>query len=71
MLQENPCYDPSHCTVFHCDIVHDDLTKQVPDRVVDVATMIFVLSAIHPDKMETALKKIHRVILSFSLCANS
>lgn len=57
-VKENPSYDPSRCTVFQCDIVNDDLTNQVTDGTVDVATMIFVLSAIHPDKMAAALRKI-------------
>ena len=61
VFQDNPSFDPGRCTAFQCDIVNDELTNQVPEEVVDVATMIFVLSAVHPDKMEIALRKIHKV----------
>ena len=54
--------------MFQCDIVNDDLTNQMPEEVVDVATMIFVLSAIHPEKMAVVLRKIYRVIQQLITC---
>lgn len=57
-IQDNPNYDPSRCSAFQCDITNDDLSGNVPQDSVDVVSMIFVLSAIHPDKMEAALSNI-------------
>uniref|UniRef100_A0A2C9JZS4 Methyltransferase-like protein n=1 Tax=Biomphalaria glabrata TaxID=6526 RepID=A0A2C9JZS4_BIOGL len=50
-VKSHSSYDSNHCTVFQADITKDDSTATVPMETVDIATMIFVLSAIHPDKM--------------------
>lgn len=56
--QDNPNFDPSRCCAFQCDLTSDDLRVTVPHDSVDVVSMIFVLSAIHPEKMESALSNI-------------
>ena len=61
MFQEDPRYDPERCTAFQCDLTKDALVQTVPIATVDLVTMIFVLSAIHPDKMVDALKNILQV----------
>lgn len=61
-VKDNPNYDPSRCSAFQCDITNDDLSGNVPQDSVDVVSMIFVLSAIHPDKMEAALSNIIKVM---------
>lgn len=61
-VKENPSYCPERCVAFHCDITADGLTSKVPECSVDVATMIFVLSSIHPDRMITALMNIFKVL---------
>jgi methyltransferase-like protein 6 len=38
------------------------LLENVPPDSVDICTLIFVLSAIHPEKFDTALKNIHSVM---------
>lgn len=60
-LQQNPLYSPDRCCAFQCDLTKDDLRENVPEGSVDVVTLVFVLSAIHPDKMKVALKNIGRV----------
>ena len=57
-FQDNPNFDPSRCCAFQCDLTSDDLGVTVPHDSVDVVSMIFVLSAIHPEKMESALSNI-------------
>lgn len=59
--QQNPLYCPERCCAFQCDLTKDDMRENVPEGSVDVVTLIFVLSAIHPDKMKLALQNISRV----------
>lgn len=59
--QQNPLYCPERCCAFQCDLTKDDLRDNVPEGSVDVITLIFVLSAVHPDKMKLVLQNIGRV----------
>lgn len=61
-VKENEAYDSTRCTAFQADLTSDNLCENVPSEGVDIATMIFVLSAIHPDKMCDALKNVHKVV---------
>lgn len=61
-VKENEKYDDSRCKVFVCDITEDDPTENIPSHSVDIVTLIFVLSAIHPDKMLIALKNLKKVL---------
>lgn len=59
--QQHPLYKPERCCGFHCDLTSDDLRDHVPEGGVDVVTLIFVLSAVHPDKMKLVLQNVSRV----------
>lgn len=61
-VKQNPLYCPERCCAFQCDLTKDDLRTNVPEDSVDVVTLIFVLSAVHPDKMKLALQNIFRVL---------
>ncbi|ELT90658.1 hypothetical protein CAPTEDRAFT_137298 [Capitella teleta] len=61
-VKENSLYDESRCKAFQCDLTSDDLLAYVTPSAVDVVTMIFVLSAIHPDKMLQSLLNIRKVL---------
>uniref|UniRef100_A0A3Q3MW49 tRNA N(3)-cytidine methyltransferase n=1 Tax=Labrus bergylta TaxID=56723 RepID=A0A3Q3MW49_9LABR len=61
-VKKNPVYRPERCSAFQCDLTKDDLTENVPEGAVDVVTLLFVLSAVHPDKMKLALQNISRVL---------
>lgn len=63
-VKENPVYDQSRCHAFCCDLTTDDLTATISPGSLDLVSMIFVLSAIHPDKMVTVLRNIHSVLRS-------
>ena len=60
-LQAHPLYDSSRVTAFPCDITQQEVTSSVPAGSVDVATLIFVLSAIHPDNMVGAVRNVAQV----------
>lgn len=59
--QQHPLYKPERCCGFQCDLTSDDLRDHVPEGGVDVVTLIFVLSAVHPDKMKLVLQNVSRV----------
>ncbi|EPY76588.1 methyltransferase-like protein [Camelus ferus] len=59
---QNPLYDTDRCKVFQCDLTRDDLLEHVPPESVDVVMLIFVLSAVHPDKMHLVLQNIYKVL---------
>ena len=52
---------------FHCDLTEDSLKSHLSKCNVDIVTLVFVLSAIHPDKMLAVLQNIIQVI-SFCHC---
>ncbi|XP_009946775.1 PREDICTED: methyltransferase-like protein 6 isoform X2 [Leptosomus discolor] len=60
--EKNALYSTERCKVFQCDLTKDDLLENIPADSVDVVTLIFVLSAIHPDKMHLVLKNIYKVL---------
>jgi hypothetical protein len=59
--QQSPSYQAERCTAFCCDVTVDDLSATVPAESCDLATLVFVLSAISPHKMVDALRNIARV----------
>lgn len=50
--QTNPEYDPGRCFAFVHDLSDVEANYPVPDGSLDVIVLIFVLSALHPDKYE-------------------
>ncbi|XP_062393635.1 tRNA N(3)-methylcytidine methyltransferase METTL6 [Sardina pilchardus] len=61
-VKQNSLYSPERCLAFQCDLTKDDLQDNISAESVDAATLIFVLSAIHPDKMQQALMNLYRVL---------
>ncbi|KAK1794958.1 hypothetical protein P4O66_010152 [Electrophorus voltai] len=61
-VKENHLYCSEQCLAFQCDLTKDDLKATIPEESLHVVTLVFVLSAIHPDKMRHALENIHKVL---------
>ncbi|XP_072535001.1 tRNA N(3)-methylcytidine methyltransferase METTL6 [Salminus brasiliensis] len=61
-VKQNSLYCPERCLAFQCDLTKDDLRDTIPEQSLDVATLIFVLSAIHPDKMQQALENLYKAL---------
>ncbi|XP_051871850.1 tRNA N(3)-methylcytidine methyltransferase METTL6 isoform X3 [Pristis pectinata] len=59
---QNRLYNSERCKAFQCDLTKDDLLENVPPDSVDVVMLIFVLSAIHPEKMQLALENIYKIL---------
>ncbi|XP_031568212.1 tRNA N(3)-methylcytidine methyltransferase METTL6-like [Actinia tenebrosa] len=62
-VKEHSLFDCSKVNAFQCDLTQDQLTNNIPECSVDLATLIFVLSAVHPDKMLLVLQNIWKVLM--------
>lgn len=62
LVKENADYDAKRCHAFVCDISDDNSPVPFPDGSLDNIILIFVLSAIHPDKMQAVLNRLARFL---------
>lgn len=62
IVRNNQKYDSKNMNVFQCDITTNDVVELVEEKSVDIVTLIFVLSAIHPEKFVSTLKTIHKLL---------
>lgn len=50
LVKSNPEYNPARCHAFVCDVASEEFTFPFPKNSVDIILLIFVLSAISPDR---------------------
>lgn len=62
IVKNNSKYNPSCMHVFQADITTEHVFTQIEESSIDIATLIFVLSAIHPDKFLSTLKNIYKLL---------
>nr|XP_033774934.1 tRNA N(3)-methylcytidine methyltransferase METTL2A isoform X1 [Geotrypetes seraphini] len=62
LLKGHPAYDPSRCFAFVHDIAEEQFDYPVPEHSLDIVILIFVLSAILPDKMQSAINRLSRLL---------
>ena len=63
LVKEHDKYEQGkRVNAFVCDVTQDDLRENVPERTVDLATLIFVLSAIPPPKLGGAIENVARTL---------
>ncbi|CAN8287882.1 unnamed protein product [Cochlearia groenlandica] len=55
-------YTETRVSAFACDLTGDGLDKHISPSSVDIVTMIFVLSAVSPEKMPLVLQNIKKVL---------
>jgi SAM-dependent methyltransferase len=60
--QASPYYDAARCHAFVCDVAATALDPPVPPATVDVAVLIFVLSAMRPAAMPAVLARIYTAL---------
>ncbi|CAG0891298.1 unnamed protein product [Darwinula stevensoni] len=49
LVKENPAYDTKRCHAFVCDVSDPDAEVPFPEGSIDIITLVFTMSAIHPD----------------------
>lgn len=62
-VKANPKYDEQRMKAFQCDITDEgQLREHIPENSLDIITVIFVLSAIHPEKFDLVVKNLKRLL---------
>ncbi|KAI4316505.1 hypothetical protein L6164_024485 [Bauhinia variegata] len=62
LVKTHKDFKESQVKAFTSDLTVDDLSKEIPPFSVDIVTMIFVLSAVSPEKMHLVLQNIRKVL---------
>ncbi|XP_071919546.1 uncharacterized protein [Coffea arabica] len=62
LVKKHKEFNEGQINAFVCDLTVDDLSEQIPPSSVDAVTMIFVLSAVSPEKMSIVLQNIRKVL---------
>ncbi|MCJ8732611.1 hypothetical protein PDJAM_G00213250 [Pangasius djambal] len=58
LVKEHPDYDPAVCHAFVHDICDDVSMFPFPQESLDVIVVVFVLSSIHPERMQRVLNRL-------------
>ncbi|KRY57480.1 Methyltransferase-like protein 6 [Trichinella britovi] len=61
-VKSNERFDERKCFPFVCDLTKDSLKNLINETDVDVCTMIFLLSAIHPANIPAVLRNVFKVL---------
>ncbi|KAM6904792.1 serine/threonine-protein kinase tousled-like 2 [Xenentodon cancila] len=62
LVKTNPEYDSERCFAFVQDLSDVEATYPIPDGALDVIVLIFVLSALHPNKMQASISRLARLL---------
>lgn len=61
-VKQNPLYDEKCMHAFQCDITTPDIFEHIEVGTLDIITMVFVLSAIHPDRFKTVFQHLFELL---------
>ncbi|XP_053707853.1 tRNA N(3)-methylcytidine methyltransferase METTL2 [Synchiropus splendidus] len=62
LVKTNTEYDGERCFAFVHDLSDDQAAYPMKDGTLDVIVLIFVLSALHPDKMQESIRRLARLL---------
>ncbi|XP_047426890.1 tRNA N(3)-methylcytidine methyltransferase METTL2 [Mugil cephalus] len=62
LVKTNPEYDQGRCFAFVHDLSDAEANYPVPNGTLDVIVLIFVLSALHPNKMQASISRLARLL---------
>lgn len=61
-VRSNPKYNEDRIKAFQCDITTDTIHEEIAADTIDIISMIFVLSAITPEKFKDVVKNLHKIL---------
>uniref|UniRef100_A0A336LWN0 tRNA N(3)-methylcytidine methyltransferase n=1 Tax=Culicoides sonorensis TaxID=179676 RepID=A0A336LWN0_CULSO len=62
IVKQNPLYSEHYMKAFPCDITTEEVFDTIAPETLDLITLVFVLSAIHPDKFSAVISNIHKLL---------
>ncbi|XP_029430035.1 methyltransferase-like protein 2A [Rhinatrema bivittatum] len=62
LLKGHAAYDPSRCFAFVHDVSEEQCNYPVPEQSLDIIILIFVLSSLLPDKMQSAINRMSHLL---------
>lgn len=62
LVKSNELYDPLKMKAFTCDITKPDIFEEIEAESLDIITMVFVLSAVHPENFEQVAKNLFKLL---------
>ncbi|XP_031226435.1 mRNA N(3)-methylcytidine methyltransferase METTL8 [Mastomys coucha] len=62
LVKSHESYSEAYCSAFIHDVCDDGLAYPFPDGILDVVLLVFVLSSIHPDRMQAVVHRLSRLL---------
>ncbi|XP_006760708.1 PREDICTED: methyltransferase-like protein 8 isoform X2 [Myotis davidii] len=62
LVKSHPTYRAAQCCAFVHDVCEDGLPYPFPDGILDVVLLVFVLSSIHPDRMQGVVNRLSKLL---------
>lgn len=62
LVKKHNLYNEQYMKAFPCDITTEEVFDVLGESILDVATLVFVLSAIHPDKFRMVVENVFRLM---------
>lgn len=62
LVRAHNLYNDQQINAFCCDITTEAIFDTIPEDTVDIITLVFVLSAIHPEKFPTVIRNLYRLM---------
>ncbi|NXA32916.1 METL2 protein, partial [Eudromia elegans] len=62
LVKSHSSYNSTWCYAFVHDVCDDALPYPFPDEILDVILLVFVLSAIHPDRMQRVVNRLAKLL---------
>lgn len=62
LVKKHELYSEDKVKAFQADITTDSVFSYIKEESVDIATLVFVLSSVHPEKFVKTLNNIHKLL---------
>ncbi|NWZ77680.1 METL2 protein, partial [Poecile atricapillus] len=62
LVKSHSSYNSAWCSAFVHDVCDDALPYPFPDEILDVILLVFVLSTIHPDRMQGVVNRLVKLL---------